>query len=226
MIYDKKKIESAAEMAALVDEAGFLPLLNIDGCRLSVEALAADEAQYMKLPEGGWEWPLWMWKGSVIRLTGAAYGSFFNGHSGFVSREWWPCFSRWRRRMYPQPAPGSIDEMVLDTLRSQGPMVARELRKTMGFTGKNDRSRFDSTIRRLQMATLVVTEDFVYPMDRHGQMYGWGLALLTVPERLFGADMMADCTADDAFKRMAHYLYLLMPDLSPRYINRVFIGHA
>ena len=41
---------------------------------------------------------------------------------------------------------------------------------------------------RLQMACRVVTEDFVYPRDRHGNPYGWGWALLNTPEHLFGRE--------------------------------------
>jgi hypothetical protein len=48
------------------------------------------------------------------------------------------------------------------------------------------RSKFDGYVTRLQMACRVVTEDFVYPTDKHGNRYGWGWALLTTPERLFG----------------------------------------
>ena len=48
------------------------------------------------------------------------------------------------------------------------------------------RSKFDAYLTRLEMGGYVVTEDFIYPRDRHGRQYGWGWSLLTTPEALFG----------------------------------------
>lgn len=50
------------------------------------------------------------------------------------------------------------------------------------------RSRFDAYLTRLEMGGYIVTEDFIYPLDRHGREYGWGWSLLTTPERLFGRE--------------------------------------
>lgn len=50
------------------------------------------------------------------------------------------------------------------------------------------RSKFDGYLTRLEMATYIVTEDFIYPRDKHNREYGWGWSLLNTPEELYGRD--------------------------------------
>ena len=39
-----------------------------------------------------------------------------------------------------------------------------------------------------EMATYIVTEDFIYPRDKHNHEYGWGWSLLNTPEDLYGRE--------------------------------------
>lgn len=117
----QEKLHSAADLTEYINKVGLLPLLCIvPTLGWSAEEVVDDDCQYTVLPEGGWEWPLWDWKGEIIRESGCAYG------------------------------------------------------------------KFDNFITRLQMGGYIVTEDFVYPHDKHGKQYGWGWSLLTTPEDLFG----------------------------------------
>ena len=182
----------------------------------------AEECRYTELPDGSWEWPLWQWKGSVLREGACVYGKFFAGKAGFVSREWWPDLLNWRRSHNPAPAEGSIDDIILSTLHEHGSMIARELRTACDFTGKNMRSRFDAYVCRLQMATRIVTEDFVYPTDRHGREYGFGWALLTTPEELLGREACT-CgrTPEESYRRMEQHLRQLLPEATEKQISKI-----
>lgn len=206
-----KKIHSCPELTAAVDQLGFLPLLKM-GIRLSAEELTAEECQYTVLPDGGWEWPLWEWKGSVLRESGCAYGKFFDRKATFISSEWWPHFCNWRRSRYPEPEEGSIEQMVLSTLQEHGSLITRELRALCGFTGPKMRGKFDTYLSRLEMGCRIVTEDFVYPTDRHGRRYGWGWSLLTTPEQLFGKEAChPDRTPEASYERLCGHLRTLFP---------------
>ena len=103
--------------------------------------------RYVMLPDGGWDWPLWKWKGPIITEGNCVYGKFFAGKAGFISREWWPDFCNYRRHLHPMPSEGSIEETILFTLQEQGPLITRELRAACGFNGPKMRSRFDSYVR-------------------------------------------------------------------------------
>lgn len=139
-----------------VNEIGFLPLLGMGIKGWSAEEQVYEECGYAKLPDGGWEWPLWEWKGSVIQESGCAYGKFFQGKAGFVSKAWWPDFCNWRRSRYPRPSEDSIEAMILATLKEHGSLITRELRAACGFTGTKMRSRFDNyiTVWRWVVASL------------------------------------------------------------------------
>lgn len=209
-------------MMDLVEELGFLPFFDcgIDG--FSADELVDPECRYRPLPDGGWDWPLWDWKGPIVKETHCAYGKFFNGKAGFISREWWPHFCNWRRSRHARPEEGSIEELILATLREHGSMVARELRAACDFTGKNMRSRFDAYVGRLQMATYIVTEDFVYPVDKHGREYGFGWSLLTTPERLMGQDgCSCEPAPQESYRLMAGHLAQLLPSATAKQIDRL-----
>ena len=44
----------------------------------------------MVFDDGGWDWPLWKWKGPIVTEGRCVYGKFFAGKAGFVSKDCWP----------------------------------------------------------------------------------------------------------------------------------------
>ena len=158
----------------------------------------------------------------LLREGGCVYGKFFAGKAGFISREWWPDFYNWRRSKHPAPQEGSIEDVILITLREQGSMIARELRAACDFTGKNMRSKFDAYVNRLQMGTYIVTEDFVYPVDKHGREYGFGWSLLTTPERLLGHQAcFIERKPEESFQRMVEHIAHLLPHVPEKQIMKI-----
>lgn len=215
-------IHDCAEMMDTIQQIGFLPLLESGIYGFSANALVDPDCRYVQLPDGGWEWPLWKWKGDIVREGDCVYGKFFAGKAGFISTEWWPDFCNYRRSTHSAPDEGSIEETILAILSSRGSMITRELRSACGFDGPKMRSRFDSYVTRLQMACRIVTEDFVYPIDKHGHEYGWGWSLLTTPELLYGKPA-CQCphSPDESYKRMMEYLQNLLPDASENQIRKL-----
>jgi len=219
-------IHNCPELMDTIQHMGFLPLLesNIQG--FSADSLVAPECRYRVLPDGGWEWPLWKWKGPAVTEGDCVYGKFFDGKAGFVSRRWWPDFCNWHRSIYPAPQSDSVEDTILSVLREGGSQITRQLRAACGFTDPKMRSRFDNYITRLQQACLVVTEDFVYPTDRHGKPYGWGWALLAIPEHLLGHDAChTDHTPEQSRDLMMAHLASILPQATPQQLSRL-IGVA
>lgn len=210
-------IRTDVQLMDYIQQVGFLPLLESGVKGFSADESIADECRYYPLPEGGWEWKLWDWKGPIVREGHVAYGKFFNKKAGFVSLDWWPDFVNYRRSRCPFPSEGSVEETILWTLREQGSLITRELRAACGFDGPKMRSRFDAYITRLEMGGYIVTEDFVYPRDKHNREYGWGWSLLTTPESLFGkGSLSCNRTPEESLKRMQLHLEGFFPNATAR----------
>ena len=218
----RQKIYSAAQLMELIQELGFLPLLYSGISGFSAEEVVTDDCRYVILPDGGWDWPMWKWKGQIVTEGNCVYGKFFAAKAGYISREWWPDFLNYRRSCHPQSEEGSIEDIILATLREQGSLITRELRVACGFTGPKMRSKFDNYVTRLQMGCYIVTEDFVYPTDRHGKEYGWGWSLLTTPEQLFGREA-CQCkrTAEESYQRLLAHLREILPEAGEQQIIKL-----
>lgn len=216
------EIHSCPELIECIQQVGFLPLLESGIEGFCAESMMAEECRFTEFPDGSWEWPLWQWKGPVVTEGNCVYGKFFSGKAGFVSREWWPDFYNWRRSQSPRPEEGTIEEAILMTLRENGSMITRELRAACGFTGPKMRGKFDAYIKRLQMACYIVTENFVYPTDKHGHEYGFGWSLLTTPELLLGKDAsLCHHTPEESYQRMTEHLMRLLPDATEKQIKKI-----
>ena len=209
-------------MIDYIQEVGLLPLLNSGIPGYSAEDIVSEECRYVVFPDGGWDWPLWKWKGQIVAEGNCVYGKFFAGKAGFVSREWWPDLYNYRRSKSQEPEEGTIEDAILQTLHENGSMITRELRAACGFTGKNMRSKFDGYITRLQGACRIVTEDFIYPTDKHGREYGWGWALLSLPEQLLGREACrCDRTPEESYARLHDHLCTLLPQATERQIEKM-----
>ena len=218
----KTIIHNEIDLMELIRQIGFLPLLDSGIGGFSAMEMADDDCRYVVFPDGGWDWPLWKWKGPVVTEGNCVYGKFFSQKAGFISREWWPDFCNYRRSTHPKPEEGSIEEAILLTLQEQGCMITRELRAACGFTGPKMRSRFDGYVTRLQMGCYIVTEDFVYPRDKHGREYGWGWALLTTPEQLLGAKAcQCERLPEESYQRMTAHLTQLLPQATEKQIQKL-----
>ena len=214
-------IHNANELMNLIQEIGFLPLLYSGIGGFSAEEMVDADCRYV-VYDDGWDWPLWKWKGPIVTEGSCVYGKFYDKKAGFVSREWWPDLYNWRRHACPAPAPGSVEEAVLMTLREQGSLITRELRAACGFNGPKMRSRFDGYVTRLQMACRIITQDFVYPRDKHNREYGWGWALLTTPEQLLGKeDCLCDRSPEESLERILEHLKGFLPEASEQQLMKL-----
>ena len=118
-----KGIYNAAQLAEYIRKTGFLPLLSSGVEGFSAEEVVDEDCRYVVFPDGGWDWPLWKWKGPIVTDGSCVYGKFFDKKAGFISREWWPDFFNYRRSIHPVPKEGSIEEAILITLQAHGSLI-------------------------------------------------------------------------------------------------------
>lgn len=215
-------IHSCPELLERIQQVGFLPLLESGVRGYSAESLMDEDCRFTQFDDGSWEWPLWQWKGDAVREGDCVYGKFFAGKAGFVSREWWPDLYNWRRSQSTKFDECSVEGIILATLQENGSMITRDLRAACGFVGPNMRSKFDGYITRLEMSCHIVTEDFVYPTDKHGRKYGFGWSLLTTPERLLGLEACrCKRPPEESYKLMYDHLCALLPEATEKQIKKI-----
>lgn len=217
-----QEIHSCTELIRFIEEVGFLPLLDSGIEGFSAEELIDEECRYVTDPDGGWDWPLWKWKGQIVTEMPCLYGKFFNRKAGFISKEWWADFCNYRRSKYTRPDEDSIEGAIMDTLRTSGCMITKELRAACGFHGQGMRSKFDGYLTKLEMATYIITEDFIYPRDKHNREYGWGWSLLNTPEDLYGKEAFkCDRTPQESFLRIYEHLKRILPEATEKQLLKL-----
>ncbi len=182
---------SAEDLAALVEEAGFLPFFKNE-----IEGFSIEEHTPPALWWGGEQWGPWDWKGPVIQAAHCAYGKFYRGKAMYISSKFFPDFCNYRRNGYDYDArmdEGLVrrrDVGVMQALAEVPLLVSKDLKARTCFT-KESRAAFDGIMTHLQMTGYVNIADFSYPLDKTGKPYGWGLAVYTTPEAFFGEDFLS-----------------------------------
>ena len=93
---DPLRVRSADELVAWIDQIGFLPLFANEVAGFSAEEHVAADAWWT----GDREQDPWEWREVIAAGHAVAYGKFFGGRAGFISRAWLPRFANFRRNGY------------------------------------------------------------------------------------------------------------------------------
>ena len=219
-------IESKQDMLNAIEAFGFLPFFRCSIPGFSLEEHVSRSLWYSHETD---EWPVWEWKGPVIRELGCAYGKFFENKAVFISREWFFDFANHRRDGYDFDArfdDGLVpyrDKFLFDLLEANAPVTSREL-KLKGNFRKGGRKGFDTTITRLQSQCYALISDFVYARDKAGNRYGWGISEYSTPERFFGEEFsrrVYERTPKESYQRLYDHLRSLFPEADEKLISKI-----
>ncbi len=209
-----REIRSVRDLLDLVNDAGFLPFFANAIPGFSVEECCPRELWFAADADGPWEW-----KGPAARSRECIYGKFFGGKAGFVSREWVPDFVNLRRDGYDFDARfddglASLKDKDVYDVVSAGDILSKDLKRACGYC-KGGLKGFETVITRLQMQTYITVSDFVYMQDRHGKVYGWGVAKYSTPETILGSDFTTSRYSNAPARsreRIEAHLRHLLPD--------------
>ena len=218
-------IRTKQDLIDAIDKYGIIPYFANSISGFSIEEHVSPEV-WFSAEEGVWEW-----KGPVIRESECAYGKFFENKAAFVSMEWFPDLTNYRRDGYDFDARfddglASLREKELyDLLADYEPILSKGL-KVRGNYNKDGKKGFDSLITRLQRLGYTVISDFVYMQDKNGKEYGWGVSEYSTPEKLFKerfTKYVYTRSPQQSWKKLYDHLKEMFPDADEKDIIK-FLG--
>lgn len=190
------RLHSAAELTALVEEIGFLPLFPTGLPGFSVAELTEQQPWWSGDPAAD----PWEWRMQIAAQGQLAYAKLFRHKAGFVSREMYPHLVNFRRGSYDfsgrweDGLASQKEKRLIDAIESQGPLPTFRLKREAWHSGDPG---FDGCLNSLQMQTYLTISDFTRKRNRAGAPYGWHIAVFTTPEQLFG-ETLVDAAYNDA----------------------------
>jgi hypothetical protein len=202
---DEGCIHSSDELLSVIESVGFLPLFSSGVPGFSVEEMTDTSCWW----SGDISVDPWEWRAVLARTGKVAYGKFYGGRAGFISKKWFPYFANCRRDGYDFDAlyedgkagyrekllmdlfvPSGVDMWNVKTSSLEGMGLASSLytneMKEKGGFGKGGEKNFEGTLTKLQMQTYLIVKDFRPRLNKRGEEYGWAVAIMTPPEYLWG----------------------------------------
>ena len=195
---DPSRVQTWEELIELIEEVGFLPLFKnqVDG--FSAEENTSDLYWW----SGDEEQDPWEWRKMIARSGKVAYGKFFGGRAGFISKAWFPHFANWRRdgydfdSLWDEKLASLRQKRIMDQFEGHKELFSFELKRLAGF-GKGGEKNFEGTVTDLQMRGYLLIRDFRQRTNKKGQPYGWNISVYTTPEALWGYDYIASAYSID-----------------------------
>ena len=225
---DPECIHTVDEAIEYINEIGFLPLFKNEIPGFSLEERTVAERWWSENPEiDPWEWR------AVIAGRGEiAYGKFFDGKAGFISRKWLPYFVNYRRDGYDFDAlwddekASGRHKKIMDLFaedKADAELYSNEIKQNAGF-GKGGEKGFDGAIASLQHMLYLCVRDFRQKKNKKGQAYGWAVAVYSTPEHIFGYDHVTSAYSEDPMesaKRISDHLTDAYPIATPSQIKKL-----
>ena len=184
---DPRRLRTWRAVIDRVNEVGFLPLFKNGIAGFSVEEQVSDLFWWTGDPEQD----PWEWREMIARSGEVAYGKFFGGKAGFVSKEWFPHLANYRRDGYDFDARWEDEKAsarckkIMDRFLEEDELPSKLLRQLAGF-GKGGEKNFDGTVTELQMQTYLIIRDFRRRKNKMGMEYGMPVSVFSTPEALWG----------------------------------------
>jgi hypothetical protein len=181
------RLSNIEDLKNLIFDTGFIPLFRNQITGFSVEELTRNHGWWTGDPETD----PWDWRRQLSENRNIAYGKFFNGKSGFISRKWLPYFVAMRRdgydfeSLYLQgKAPGKCRKIM--TLFGKYPeLPSYEIKKLAGFHSDGEKG-FEGALIWLQMMTYITVVKLERKRNKFGEFYGWHVSNYSTTEEKFG----------------------------------------
>ena len=175
----------------------------------------------------------WEWRLRVLRDCGdIAYSKVFFRKSGYITREWYPCFLAARRgglsleEAYEDGRISRTAKQIYELIEQNDVLPLHEIRLRGNF-GKDDRGRFERAVVELQMGLYITVCGSAHKRNRLGEEYGWTVTSFCKTESFWGRevfDRAAALTPDEAAAAIRARLRELNPAYDEKRAARFICG--
>lgn len=180
----------------------------------------------------------WEWRMRVLtEREDIAYAKLFFGKSGYVGREWYPCFLAARRggkkaglglasftQAYNDGLMTATSKRMMALFEKHGTLATHQLRALGEF---RDKSKFDRALIELQMRMFITMCGHKRKRSTEGVEYGWNSAVFVPADGFFGPAALAEAEAldrDEAAEAIARQALRLNPQADPKKLERFIYG--
>lgn len=225
---DPECIHTVDEAIKYIIEVGFLPLFKNGIPGFSLEERTIAEHWW----SGNAEVDPWEWRAIIARSGEVAYGKFFDGKAGFISRKWLPFFANLRRDGYDFDAlwedgkASRRQKKIMDLFaedNADAEIYSNEIKRDAGF-GKGGEKGFDGTLTSLQHEMYLCVRDFRQKRNKKGEEYGWAIAVYSTPEHIFGYDLVSSAyreKPEESAGKIANHIRNVYPIASEAQIAKL-----
>ena len=225
---DPECIHSVDEAIDYINEIGFLPLFKNDIPAFSLEERTVPEYWWCENPK----LDPWEWRAIIARSSKVAYGKFFDGKAGFISKEWLPYFVNLRRDGYDFDAlwddgkASRRQKKIMDLFAEENvdaEYYSNALKQDAGFC-KGGEKGFDGTIAGLQKMMYLSVRDFRQRKNKKGQEYGWAIAVYSTLEHIFGYELVTSAYGEkpeESGNRIMEHMKDIYPIATEKQIKKL-----
>ena len=168
----------------------------------------------------------WEWRMRVLaERDDIAYAKLFFKKSGYITRDWYPCFlaaRRGGRTFYDAYEGGTLShaaKRIYEVVLAHGRMASHEIKQAAGF-GREDKAVFDRALTELQMGLFVT----VCGSQRTAN---WASAVFCTTEHFWGQGVFAQAhalAAEAAAQKITAQMQALCPTARPKKIRKFIFG--
>jgi len=175
----------------------------------------------------------WEWINRVLdERNDIAYGKLFFKKSGYITKEWFPCFLAVRRdgisfdEAYEDGTISHFAKRIYDVVNAHDQLPVEEIKRLGGFL-REDKPGFDRAMTELQMRMFLSPCGRRMKVSKDGEEYGWSSTVFCTTERFFGDDIFEEAArinVDEAFEKIKAQILKLNPSAQEKKIVKFIRG--
>lgn len=173
----------------------------------------------------------WEWRMRVLEeRTDVAYAKVFFKTSGYITKDWYPCFYAVRRNgesfaeAYERGAVSAEAKRIYDIV-SSGEAALHEIKAQGGF-GREDKARFDRSLVELQMGLFITMAGRQQKKNKYGMEYGWNSTVFTTVEHFWEARgfTIPELDPKESYEKLRRQILKLNPAAEEKTIRKFIMG--